>query len=359
MRFHRAAWVVAAVVVFGGRGRAGAGERIPEPRFDRVKYDKPAEYTALLPTMGKKAAIEKAAAEVRATTFEGELAGAKGWVEKHLRYDEHAAYAWRDFDQMLADGTYGGCADHALAVGCVTRALGIPTVWVKTMDADWIHEFKTLGEGGITAWSGHVFLEVHDGKRWLLFNATQGILHDDYDPKARLLPGTRLAYDKGGDPFALVLSTRWEDWKEQTRAYFAKADLSMLPLAGGRELVEDPAHRAYVAGTGAGWERLVERYKAAGWTVGRSGNGDFATWLPWAKGRTLVIASVGGSEILPAGLRSRYLPKSFAEMAKEHGRDDSFVERRTLDDGTRVVAVYGRTETALASAIASLDPNAK
>ncbi len=39
--------------------------------------------------------------------------------------------------------------------------------------------------------------------------------------QGRRLPGERYAYDKGGSPWELVLSVRWEPWKRQTAAFFA------------------------------------------------------------------------------------------------------------------------------------------
>src|SRR5262245_25114540 len=350
----------AALAFAAGAALAGPpADAVPAPDFERVRYAKPDGYTALLPTMGKRDVIEKTAASIRGDTFEQRLALVRAWVEKNLRYDEHAAYAWRPFDKMLADGTYGGCADHALAFGCLTRALGIPTVWVKTMDAAWIREFVSVGEERMNGWRGHVFLEVFDGKKWVLLNATQGVLHEDYDVRSRILPGSRYAYDKGGDPYALVLSPRWEEWKQQTRATFKGFDLSRLPVAGGRSLAEDPTETVFVAANEPGWGRIVERAHTLGRPTGRSGNGEFELWIPRARGRRGVVASVGGNEVLPEPYRSRLLPKPFAALAAEAGRGPSWTLPRTLDDGTRVVLVYGKDEEALAAAIASLTFDAK
>ena len=144
-------------------------------------------------------------------------------------------YEWRDFDRLVRDGNYGGCADYSVVFGSLARACGIPTVWVKTLDADWIREYKTHGTEG--TWSGHVFLEIFLHDRWLLLDDTQLVLYEEYDPKMRILPGNRYAYDKGGDPFDLVLSSRWELWKKETRAYFRDFDLSKLPVGKGKDLV--------------------------------------------------------------------------------------------------------------------------
>lgn len=350
MRFAILLWLVAATCPV-----AAADEAPPRrPEFAGIDRDRPAAYLELLPTMGTRARIEAAAGEIAATTFEARLSGARAWVERTLAYDERAAYAWRPFDRMLEDRTYGGCADHALAVGCLLRALGVPCVWVKTMDADWIREFRAKGEAGVTSWRGHVFLEVHDGRRWLLFDASMGTLHEDYDVGSRILPRDRFAYDKGGDPFALVLSTRWEAWKAQTRAWFKDFDLAQLPVPAGRPISSGAARTAWIAADNPGWSLIDRRLRALGFVVGGSGNGGFSEWLPRAAGRTLVVASVAGHEVLPADLRSRYVPSSFADLAKAPGRGRAFVVRRTLDDGTRVVLVYGRDEESLAGEIEKL-----
>jgi hypothetical protein len=68
---------------------------------------------------------------------------------------------------------------------------------------------------------------------------TQLVLYDDYDPKSRILPGNRYAYDKGGDPYELILSARWEIWKKQVRANFSNFDLSKLPVGNGTDLLHD------------------------------------------------------------------------------------------------------------------------
>jgi len=43
------------------------------------------------------------------------------WMQRNLKYDERAAYAWRTLDEMLQQRTYGGCADHAVVFGWATH----------------------------------------------------------------------------------------------------------------------------------------------------------------------------------------------------------------------------------------------
>ena len=204
-------WILAGAAALAVAGGAQASD-VPAPMFDRIDYAHPEKYLDLPVTLGRKETIRKAAAEIRGETPRKRLAAIGTWIDANLKYDDRAAYAWRDFDRILADRTYGGCADHAEVFGALARACGIPTVWVKTMDAAWIRTFRRTHDENRT-WSGHVFLEVHLDGKWVLLNATEGILHEDYDVRQRIFPGERWAYDKGGDPYELLLSTRWEEWK--------------------------------------------------------------------------------------------------------------------------------------------------
>jgi hypothetical protein len=208
---------------------------IPVPSFDRIDYSKPQDYLFLNDHMGSRDRIMKVAAQIEGTTPEKKLVSIHNWIESHVAYKADYFSEWRTFDQMLDDKTQGGCAQYSVLFGSLARACGIPTVWVKTLDADWIRGFRTKATEG--SWNGHVFLEIYIHDRWMLLDDTQLVLHKDYDTKTRILPGNRYAYDKGADPYELVLSARWELWKKQTRAYFSDFDLSKLPMGNGRNLL--------------------------------------------------------------------------------------------------------------------------
>ena len=62
----------------------------------------------------------------------------------------------------------------------------------------------------------------------MLAGASEGVIYPDYSPVARVLPGYRYAYDKGGDPYSLIMSMRGPMWREQTDAYFKSLDLRGL-----------------------------------------------------------------------------------------------------------------------------------
>ena len=150
------------------------------------------------------------------------------WMDRTLRYDSRKAYAWRNYDDVIREKAYGGCADQGIVCGVLLKAAGIPAVWVKTMDVNWIWDFKKGRP--FHSWSGHVFVEVWVDQKWMLLNPGGKLLYQEYNPRARILPGNRFAYDKGNDPKAMVMSLQWEEWKRQTAAYFRDLDESLLPV---------------------------------------------------------------------------------------------------------------------------------
>jgi hypothetical protein len=228
-----ATFIQAAEPEAPGRG----GDEIPRPSFDRIDYSNPKAYLFLNDKMGSRDRIMKVAESIEGSTPEKKLFAIYRWIESNVFYKADYFNEWRTFDQMLVDGLQGGCAQYSVLFGSLARACGIPTVWVKTLDADWIRGFRTKGTEG--SWNGHVFLEIFIHDRWMLLDDTQLVLYDNYDPKTRILPGNRYAYDKGGDPYELVLSARWEIWKKQVRANFSDFDLSKLPVGNGTDLLHN------------------------------------------------------------------------------------------------------------------------
>jgi transglutaminase-like putative cysteine protease len=327
---------------------AGAKDRIPEPDVNRVDYAHPEKYLELPRTTGKRSTVQRIAAEIGGDSPRAKLAGISAWIGEQLRYDENATYAWRDIDRMLADGTFGGCADHAMLFGVLARAGGIPTVWVKTMDVEWIRAFRRDGDEN-RSWSGHVFLEVYIDGGWVLLDATQGVLYEEYDTDQRILPGDRLAYDKGGDPYDVLLSTRWEEWKEQTRKFFRDFDLARLPVGKGTPLT--PAGTVFLAADNPAWQWMADRCRELGRRVGYSGNQDFEAWLPSAREGVLVVACREGRMVLPERFRD-LLPKDWKKVVAE--RDSGVITNRA-DDGTSVVLVFGRDDEALRNAIQEME----
>lgn len=323
-----------------------SAQDVPKPDVDRVDYADPSKYLALLDSMGKRETIRQIADGIKGDDARAKLAAIGAWIDGNLKYDPKAAYAWRDIDTMLEDGTYGGCADHALVYGALARACGIPTVWVKTMDADWIRMFRRTRNENAT-WSGHVFLEVHVNERWMLLDASAGKIWADYDTRQRILPGTRYAYDKGGDPYALVLSTRWEAWKEQTRRYFSEFDLALLPVGEGASL----ERQVFIAASNPEWQLIADRCKALQVPVGYSGNVNFEDWMPLAQGQVLVVVFKAGETVLPKEFREK-LP--MGELREAMSKTPSGILRHKATEGTRILIVFGPDADSLKGEIQNL-----
>ena len=160
------------------------------------------------------------------------------------------------------------------------------------MDVDWIHEFRAAPQA-VKSWRGHVFLEVYlDGVVAAARRAGHAALPRLRRQRPGMLPGNRFAYDKGDDPFDLVLSCRWELWKEQTRRYFLALDPALLPWSASQDLLA--AWRVWITGN-----RPLYRYAHGrvqrGWattsedastTAGRPG-------CPQARGGILIVTCQG------------------------------------------------------------------
>jgi hypothetical protein len=351
MRFT---WLACLALVAVSRG-ARAGDEIPEPRLDRIDYAHPEKYVEPTPSLGKKATLEKIAGEIQGATPRGKLGAIGAWIDAHLKYDAKSFDHWRDVDKLLADGTFGGCADHAEIFGGIARACGIPTVWVKTLDLDWIAWFRAHPDEP-KSWNGHVFVEVNLEGRWRLYDASQKVLYDAYDVKQRILPGHRLAYDKGDDPYALLLSTRWEDWKKQTTKFVASLDMSLVPVGEGASarIVDDPPGRAYVAATHPAWQWVVDRLNALHVEMGSlSGNGSWEKWLPSARRGILIVPCVDGKTVLPQTYWS-LLPVAPGKTREALGDKRSAIVRKKAEDGTDVIMLLALDDDALKAALVDL-----
>src|SRR5687768_4790241 len=162
----------------------------PKPSFERVRYDRPDDYLVPNSSLGDGDRIRAVATTLKRDKRERTLAAIHRWIAANLTYDANAAYEYRDFGQACDGKTYGGCADYAVVFTALSRACGVPTVFVKTMDADWIREFRAAGT--CTTWRGHVFLEVFIDGKWKLLEPGRLTMYDDYDPRTRrILPGER------------------------------------------------------------------------------------------------------------------------------------------------------------------------
>lgn len=322
---------------------ARAEEKPPEPKFAGIDYQRPEDHLALSPHVGNETTIRSIAKQLSGEAPRRTLANVYQWMHRNLRYDDDAAYRWRTLDRMLKDRTVGGCADHAVVFGTLARAAGIPTVWVKTMDVDWIQEFRA---GRARDWRGHVFLEVFVDGAWRLLDAQAMRLYQGrYDPRTRILPGNRFAYDKGDDPFAMVLSCRWELWKRQTTAYFERLDLDLLPWARSEDLIA--AWRVWITGNAPFYKYATEAASRRGYHVMRSFNDDWDRLLGEARGHVLVVTCQGRVPVLPKDRWAALLPPGYEAIVAGGPLPDAGFLARSLEDGTRVILVPGQDVTSI------------
>ena len=244
------------------------------------------------------------------------------WMRSNLEYDADRAYKWRNYDTVLAQKCYASCADQAIVCGALLRASGIPTVWVKTMDVKWIWDFKKKRK--FSSWSGHVFLEIHLDKQWVLLDPGAETIYEDYSTQARILPGNRFAYHKGDDPQAMVMSLQWEAWKEQTTEYFTQLDESLLPV--------DPASavslqkKCYIIANSPYYQFLTALAQRKGHSVGASFNSAYDQYLPKTKGHLILIETHGGKPIV----NPKILQQSFPALMGEPYQGTQTIEGTTL-----------------------------
>jgi hypothetical protein len=269
-----------------------------------VDYARPGIYRDFPDSLGDRAAILALASTLKGKSDADTIRNVLVWMDKNLKYDETRAYKWRNYDDVIREKSYGGCADQGIVCGVLLKGAGIPAVWVKTMDVAWIWSFKKGRP--FTSWSGHVFLEVYVNGKWSLLDPGGKTLYQDYSPKTRILPGQRFAYHKGNDPKAMIMSLQWEPWKQQTAAYFRQLDETLLPVdeKNGTSLVR----QAYVIGNSPYYQALTAMAEESGLRVAKSFNYEYDQYLPQAQGHVLLIETHKGKPIVPKEVLERYYP---------------------------------------------------
>ncbi|MEN6406971.1 MAG: transglutaminase domain-containing protein [Thermoguttaceae bacterium] len=282
------------------------------PEVDSIDYAHPDIYRDFPDSLGDRAAILAQASKLKGKSKLQTIRNVLHWMDKNLQYDGKIAYQWRNYDDVMREKKYGGCADQGIVCGVLLKGAGIPTVWVKTMDVAWIWTFKK--ERPFSSWSGHVFLEVFVDGKWSLLDPGGKTLYQNYSPKMKLLPGQRFAYHKGNDPKAMVMSLQWEEWKKQTTAYFRQLDETLLPVdeKGGTSLVP----MAYVIGNSPYYQALTAMAVKSGLRAATSFNCQYDKYLPEANGHVILIETHEGKPIVPQKVLEKYYPKAFAGLSR-------------------------------------------
>jgi hypothetical protein len=365
MRRRVSTTTLALLVLVGlaalGEPVAARGEP-PAARLDRVDYANPGALPPLSAEVGAGTRTQGIARQLAAkgkADKDGETLGALRqivrWVGRNLREDASKGSQWRTVDQILVDGTWGSHADVATVVGVLARSAGIPTVWVKTLPARVLRDpkhraasFATL-QGG----EGQVFLEVHVRGRWQLAWPATAQVFDDYDPRARHLPGDEMAFDKGADPYALVLPNRRDLYLAQVRAHASRVPVPRQPWAKVHDLLAP--WRVYVTGSGGAARYASAASKTLGFSVEATFDSQFEKNLETARGKTLIVTCRGKTPVLPNALWSRYLPPGHREILSGARTHDKGWIKHTLADGTTVILIlvteYGPVELAVSEAL--------
>lgn len=341
--------LIPALVLLLGLAPSARCEQPPAPDPARVKYAQPDAYRALLPTLGDAKALQGLAAQLVKRDAPTTLRAIWLWARRNLRPAETGGGAWRSVSEMIRAGTRTGEAEGALAIGTLARAAGIPTVWVKTLDVDWLKAGAPLG-----AIRGRTFLELHLDGAWRLLDPVEMRLYERYDPASRLLPGDRLVFDKGGDPFALVLPNRAALYRSQVQAFAASFDVKRLPWGTSRDLLAPI--KVFVAGTAPVTRYVRATCDTLGFLVAETFPArDFDRIWPEVGGRILIVTREGGEPAVPAARRAAVLPVG-AERLEATSKPAYLV--RTLPDETVVIYVaatdYAGVEIAVARALADL-----
>jgi len=349
--------VLALAVVPSTPSRADAQEA-PSPRLDGVDHAHPKALLTLGPRLGAGQRTLGIAKQLLAKgrTAQGTLSQIVRWVGRNLRTDTKKLDAWRTADQIVIDGTVSGEAERALMIGVFARAAGIPVAWVKTLPATWLRTQAALlprARKTPNTPVGRTFLEVHVGGQWMLLDPVTARLHERYDPRARTLPAGHVAFDKGSDPYALVLSNRLRLWRGQVGAYLARLERPKEPWAGGRDLLAP--WRIHITGRFGPATYAREAAKTLGYLVEVSFDAQWSEHLEAARGTTLIVTAGASGPNLPRNLWAHYLGADVAALYAAGKRPAKTWLKRTLSDGTRVILLnvfkYGPVELAVSEAL--------
>lgn len=71
--------------------------------------------------MGDHAAIQRQAAKLKADSDLETIRNILNWMKRNLKYDSQKAYAWRNYDDVIREKAYGGCADQGLVCGVLMK----------------------------------------------------------------------------------------------------------------------------------------------------------------------------------------------------------------------------------------------
>jgi hypothetical protein len=152
-----------------------------------IDYARPEEYLAQgeQTQVSNPAALDPLRTEEQSMTHLGDI---YCWLQSEFTYNSAGGETIGvvTVDQLLAERQLGGCHDYALVYAAVVRHLGYPAVMADSYSIAWIEQFQA-GEQGLH--TGHVFVEVYLGAKWVLVDPTNGwYVENGYDPADPVIP---------------------------------------------------------------------------------------------------------------------------------------------------------------------------
>ncbi len=106
------------------------------------------------------------------------------WINENIENIDGEKFG-RTSDDVIKTRGATGCTDYGLAFIALTRAKGIPSVFVQAAKISWVNNYQTDSRGGTV--EGHIFVEVYidvdkDGdKEWCIVDSTTGRVYLNYD----------------------------------------------------------------------------------------------------------------------------------------------------------------------------------
>lgn len=187
------------------------------PNAEDVLRDQPERYLEIPVSFGDEEKIRS----ISQKEIRGDKSQAPIKIASYLKqfpFDNALCYEYRNFDDILETKKMGSCADYALAWIALARAKGIPAIFVKTLDTEWMKRWKNKESN--QSWDGHVYVEFYLQGKWRLIDpGAQNWIDAPPLGESLLSKDKRWIYDRGDDPQTIILSLDWENWKKQTLLY--------------------------------------------------------------------------------------------------------------------------------------------
>ena len=202
-------------------------DEVRKPDTSNIQRDFPGQYLVLSSSFGDESQIR----EIVHKEISGSKSQAPAKIAAYLRqytFDNKVCYQYRNLDDILQTKKIGSCADYAIAWVALARAKGIPSIFVKTLDLDWM--MKWFRKKPWTSWDGHVYVEFFlNGKWWIIDPGADRWSEAPPLGESLLKKDRRWIYDRGADPQEIILSLDWENWKKQTTTYLEQFDFQKIP----------------------------------------------------------------------------------------------------------------------------------